>query len=149
MDGLSIAANALTLGDGITLAHPLSANTRVNLNLGRHAVSDNARYKVSGTRVSQASRVHSVVIHQGSHYSRTGGQCSSVMGLGCAYDFDVKFDKEVTVTGRPQLALTIGAQPRQAYYVGQGLTPGHLTMPVAAPFCSVTRYRRQTGVQMG
>lgn len=121
-DGLSIAANALTLGGRGPFVHLHSRNTRVNLNLGRHAISNDARCKVSGARVS-SPRVLTVSFIT-SIWPGPDFQYAQVYGLGCVYDLLVEFDKEVDVTGQPQLALTIGTQTRQAWYAYANKTTG-------------------------
>ena len=113
-DGISIAANALTLGSGGTIAHLHSPNTGANLDLGSHAVSNDGRYKVSGTRASPP-RVYIIRLGTGTDFSDP--RCSPVFRLDCTHKIIVLFDKIVDVTGEPQLALTVGGQTRHADYV--------------------------------
>ncbi len=101
-DGVSIAASALALNGGtIEIA---GGSAAAALGLGSHAIANAAAHKVAGDRpvvtgVSLGSPV-------------TG----DVFERGDTIEARVSFGRWVTVTGTPQLALTIGTATRQASY---------------------------------
>ena len=113
-DGLSIASNALTLNGG-TIQDSFS-NTNANLSIGLNAITDDSSHKVDGS-IDRAPTVSSLAFN------------SSPEG-GATYIFNetisltVGFNEPVTVTGSPQLALTIDSQIRQAGYVRCSGNPG-------------------------
>ena len=108
-DGISIAADALTLSGG-TISNP--AGAEAELDLGEHAIADHAGHQVDG-RVAATPRVRRAEI-------------SSSPADGTAYRADeqilarVAFTTPIEVTGRPQLALTIGGRMRQASFSSVG-----------------------------
>ena len=109
-DGLSISASALTLNSGTITAQDGSANAA--LGLGSHAIANDAAYKVNGG-LATAPSVTNVWLGN--------WQRDSTYTLGDEVIIGVGWDRAVVVTGTPQLALTIGAQTRQAsYYSGAG-----------------------------
>ena len=101
-NGVGIGASALTLNGG-TIRERGGA-TNATLGLGVHAIANAANHKVNGGRETAPSvnRVNLV---------RTGP-------FKLAQDIlvTVRFNRPVDVTGRPQLALTIGSATRQADY---------------------------------
>ena len=109
LDGLSIAANALTLVGNRAIVHARSATTAADLSLGSSSVSNDARYKVDGSAVKPAT-VERIDLR-----SRPCGW-PSVFELGCGMSVSVDFDQPIEVTGRPQLTLTIGTQTRRVDY---------------------------------
>ena len=101
-DGIYIAANALSLNGG-----SISTNG-TNAKLDHDAVAANANRKVDG-RTMLAPAVISLTFD-------TRPRNRHTYGLGELIGVDVKFSKEVMVTGSPQLGLTIGNRTRQAVY---------------------------------
>ena len=101
-DGLSIAANAVSLNGG-----GIDGTAAV---LTHDAVAMDATRKVNGG-ASGAAAVILVVLAN----SPEGGDAYK---LGEEIEVEVWFDRAVTVTGMPYLELTIGANARQATYVG-------------------------------
>ena len=101
-DGISIAANALGLnggsikgGDGTTDAE-----------LAHEAVASERGSKVNGSLI-RPPRVTRIFFHS---FPARG----DTYELGETVDVKVEFDRAVTATGSPQLALTIGTQTRHA-----------------------------------
>ena len=103
-DGISIAANALRL-NGATIRD--SGGNDADLDLGEEAITNDADRKVDGSIVT-APRIRDI-------YFRDGRRPASgdTYELGGIVEVHVAFDKSVTVTGTPQLALTVGTQTRQ------------------------------------
>ena len=105
-DGISISAGALALNGGtIDVA---GGTLDAALGLGGHAISNSAGHKVAGGTFT-ASSVSGVTISSkpsgDSTYSRTE-----------RIEVEVTFTRPVTVTGAPQLALTIGRTGGRADY---------------------------------
>ena len=111
-DGISIAAGALTLNGGTI--DEAGGTTDAVLGLGTHAVSNSAGHKVAGGTFT-ASSVNGASITS----TPAGG---ATYGLGERIEVQVTFNKAVTVTGTPRLALTIGAATRQASYASGAST---------------------------
>ena len=101
-DGIDIAANALSLNGGSISTNGTEAE------LDHDAVAANANRKVDG-RTMLAPAVSSL-------YFDTRPRNRHTYGLGELIGVDVVFSKDVTVTGSPQLGLTIGNRIRQAVY---------------------------------
>ena len=101
-DGIYIAANALSLNGGSISRNGTDAE------LDHDAVAANANRKVDG-RTMLAPAVISLSFD-------TRPRNRHTYGLGELIGVDVKFSKEVMVTGSPQLGLTIGNRTRQAVY---------------------------------
>ena len=102
-DGISIAANALTLSGGTIRA----ADGAAHADLTHGAVAARRGYQANGALASPP------VVNSIFFGSPAGGdtyQMGETIGLG------VEFHRAVTVTGSPQLALTIGTQTRYAAY---------------------------------
>ena len=110
-DGISIAADALSLNGGSIKA---SADGTTDADLTHKAVATDAGRKVDGSRVTAPTV--SRIAFRGSPAS------GDTYELGETIRVDVEFDREVLVSGSPQVALTIGSQTRQAtlsYYSGE------------------------------
>ena len=105
-DGISIAANSMALAGG-TIKGP-DGTTDADLTHAAVAAEDDR--KVDGSLVSPAA-VKRIDLMS----SRAG---DDTYELGEAVQVWVEFDKAVTVTGNPQVALTIGAETRYAVYSG-------------------------------
>ena len=101
-DGVSIPADALTLNGG-SIRSPAGADAR--LDLGSHAISDDAEHKVDGS-TAVAPEVTGVQIS-----SRP--QDGIAYGVGEQIEVRVGFNQVVQLTGRPSLALTVGTAIRQ------------------------------------
>ena len=105
-NGVSIAANSITLNGGEIKAQ---ADGTTDADLDHDAVADNADHKVDGSVVT-SPEISSVGI-------------SSSPGSGDTYlrgetiRAGIRFGKPITVTGNPQMSLSIGNHTRQATYV--------------------------------
>ena len=102
-DGISIAANALSLNGGTIRA----ADGTTEADLTHGAVASWGRHKVNGTLASPP-----VVSNIFFRSPANGGTYE----LGETIDVRVDFHRAVTVTGSPKVALTIGTQTRHAAY---------------------------------
>ena len=122
-DGISIAAAALALNSGtIVLA---GGTTNALLGLGSHAVTNSGGHRVDGSALTAAA------VSGASIESRPADGDSYTPGE--RIEVRVRFSRTVTVTGTPQLALTIGAETRQADYAsGTGTTTLSFSYEVAA-----------------
>ena len=104
VDGISIPANALVLRGGTIKA----ADGRTDADLTHPAIADDGSRKVNARLVSPPAVSHiSFISFMGS---------DDTYELGETVEVVVEFDKVVTVTGRPQVALIIGDQVRHATY---------------------------------
>ena len=105
-DGIGIGAGALTLNGGTIRIHRGNANA--SLSLGGHAISHSASHKVDGSR-DTAPAVRSLILSprpaQGDAYE-----------VGEVIWGSVVFDRDVEVTGEPQLEIQIGSATRQARF---------------------------------
>ena len=108
-DGISIAANALALNER-TIKHAGDRTTDADLTHG--AVAANPTRKVNGNLVT---RPVVRAIYLDNHIPPPTGD---TYVRGERVRVWVEFDRGVTVTGRPLVALTIGSQTRQAIYSG-------------------------------
>ena len=117
-DGISIAANSLALAGG-TIKGP---DGTTDADLTHEAVAAEAGRKVDGSLVSPAA-VKSINLMS----SRAG---DGTYELGEAVQVWVEFDRAVTVTGSPQVALTIGAETRYAVYYSSFDRHAHFSYPV-------------------
>ena len=110
-DGIGIPANAFTL-DGATITGP---GGTIDANLTHAAVAAEGGHKVDGSLVSPpAVKSISLVSSPARDDTYELGETIRVL---------VQFDREVTVTGRVHLAMTIGEETRQATSYGWGSTP--------------------------
>ncbi len=107
-DGIEVGASALALNSG-TLNDARDGTTAAALGLGSHALSTAAGHKVDGTLAGAS--VTGVAVS-------STPESGDTYGLGERIEVQVTFDRAVTVTGAPQLALTVGTTTRQASYVG-------------------------------
>ena len=105
MDGISIAANALTLNSGTIRDAGGNAAT---LSLSGQTISNDAALKVDGS-LGRAPRATGV-------YLSSSPQRGDTYGAGEAIRVEVSFDEPVRVSGTPRLALAIGTFTRQASY---------------------------------
>ena len=110
-DGLGIAANALTLNGGTIRS---LAGTDADVDLGNHATTSARGHNINGSLVLPP-RVANVGIS-----SRP--QNGTAYGPGEWIRVWVRFDREIEVSGTPQLALTIGSETRQANHYATGTT---------------------------
>ena len=108
-DGISIAANALALNEG-TIKQAGDRTTDADLSHG--AVAANPTRKVDGSLVT---RPVVRAIYLDNHIPPPTGD---TYVRGERVRVWVEFDRDVTVTGQPLVALTIGSQTRQAIYSG-------------------------------
>ena len=108
-DGISIAANALALNEG-TIKQAADRATDADISHG--AVAANPTRKVDGSLVP---RPVVRAIYLDNHIPPPTGD---TYVRGERVRVWVEFDRDVTVTGRPHVALTIGSQTRQATYSG-------------------------------
>ena len=104
VDGISVPANALELRGGTIKA----ADGSTDADLTHPAIADDGSRKVNASLVSPPAVSH---ISFSSYMGSDG-----TYELGETVEVVVEFDKVVTVTGRPQVALTIGDQVRHATY---------------------------------
>ena len=102
-DGISIAANALSL-NGATIQD--SGGNDAEPDLGEEAISNDPNRKVDGSIVT-APRIRDI------YFVDYGLPAADTYQLGDPIEVHVQFDKAVTMTGAPQLALTVGTQMRQ------------------------------------
>ena len=107
-DGISIPANALSLDGGTITA----ADGTTEAVLTHEAVAPEGAGKVNGGDVTPP-RVRSVYIP----YSPARGDTYQ---LGETIEVDVEFDRAVTATGNPLVALSIGTKTRHAAFSREG-----------------------------
>ena len=110
-DGVAIATDALTLNGGTIRS---LAGTVANLDLRNHAIPAAQGHRIDGSLVVPP-RVADVGIS-----SRP--QNGTAYGAGEWIRAWVRFDREIEVSGTPQLALMIGSQARQANHYATGST---------------------------
>ena len=104
-DGISIGAAALQLNGG-TIQD--TGGTNANLSLGGYAITDNASHKVDDSPASP------VVVTGVSFFGNP--KSGDTYERGERIEVRIDFDKQVDLTGTPQLTLTIGTQTRLARY---------------------------------
>ena len=100
-DGISIPANAILLNGG-TITAP-DGTTDADLTHGTVAADAGRKMNGSLTSPPAVTNIEFVSDPKGDAYS-----------LGEAVEVAVEFDRVVTVTGNPQMALTIGTETRHA-----------------------------------
>ena len=110
-DGLSIAANALHLDAGSIRDN---LGNRATLDLSEQAIQDDPKHKVDGdgARSSARATVSSVAIV-------SAPQSGSAYQDGETIRFQVRFSRDVTVSGRPDLRFRLGDKTRMAQFVSQ------------------------------
>ena len=121
-DGFSVAANALALNGGTIKA----ADGTTDADLTHWAEA------AEGDRKVNASLVSPPAVKRLSFISSPARD--DTYELGETVEVAVEFDRVVTATGRPQVALTIGTETRHATFVGWGSHPSlyfHYTVQVA------------------
>ena len=104
-DGIGVARDALSL-NGATVTD--LAGNDADLDLGGHAVSNDPRHKVDG-RTDHIPAVSSLSIN---FEPASGGTYTRGEQIGVF----IYFDEDLTISGFPRLALTIGARTRFATY---------------------------------
>ena len=120
-DGISIAANALVLRGGTIKA----GDGRTDADLTHMAVAADGGRKVNGSDVTPP-RV--MAIRFG--YSRPAR--GYTYELGETVEVELEFDRAVTATGDPQVALTVGTETRHAALGGWGTQTLHFDYTVQA-----------------
>ncbi len=105
-DGISVGASALTLNGGTI--NDADNGVSAVLALGANAITNDALHKVNGG-VATAPAVSRVLV-------ASAPGASGAYRPGSAIVVHVAFDRAVEVTGKPRLALTIGAKRRRAAY---------------------------------
>ena len=111
-DGLSIAADALGLNSGtIDVA---GGTTDALLGLGANAITNSSSHKVAGGTLTAAAVSGAAIT--------SSPASGSTYGLGEQIEVRVTFNRAVTVTGTPQLALGVGTETRQASYTSGSST---------------------------
>ena len=103
-DGISIAANSLLLNGGAITA----TDGTTDADLRHDAISARGGSKVNGSLISPPG-VRGIFFISAPNRGDTYTQGETIEVL-------VEFDRAMTVTGKPQVALTIGAQTRYAAY---------------------------------
>ena len=103
-NGISIGPSALALNSGTIRS---TAGTNAALGIGAKAITNAASHRVNGTTTAPAVVSLAISSDAGSDNTYTLGQVISVQ---------VGFQMAVTVTGTPQLVLTIGTSPAPAAY---------------------------------
>lgn len=107
-NGIGFSANALSL-NGSRIRY-LTASDGTEAEIGSQAMVDDADHKVDG-RVAVPASLTSVAF-------ASAPESGDTYRLGEPIVVGVRFSRPVTVTGSPQVALTIGMNTRQAVYVG-------------------------------
>ena len=105
-NGISIPANALVLNGGTITA----ADGTTDADLTHGAVAAKRRTKVNGSLVTPP-RVKEIALLS---HPATG----DTYKMGEEIEVAVEFDRAVTATGSPQVALTIGSETRHATFFG-------------------------------
>ena len=108
-DGISISSDALLLNRGTITA----AEGTTDADLTHEALSAQRDSKVNGSLVAPPPRVREISF-------RSSPATGDTYGLGETVEVEVDFDKAVTATGHPRIALTIGAETRHATFSGWG-----------------------------
>ena len=107
-DGISLPANALALNGGTVTA----ADGSTEADLTHDAVAADADLKVNGSLVTPPA-VRAIYLDN--HVPPPSGD---TYVRGERVRVWVEFDRDVMVTGRPRVTLTIGSQTRQATFSG-------------------------------
>ena len=120
-DGISIPANALSLvGGTITAADGTTA-----ADLTHEAVAPEGASKVNGSDVTPP-RVRAI------RFGYSPPARGDTYELGETVEVAVEFDRAVTATGAPQVALTVGTETRHAAFRGWGTQTLHFDYTVQA-----------------
>ena len=116
-NGVSVGASALALNGGTIADDATPTPNAAALGLGAHAITDGDLVVNGGALDTVAPTVSALAL------SGTGQGAGGVFVEGDAISVTLLFDEAVTVTGTPQLALTVGSATRQAGYAsGTGTT---------------------------
>ena len=107
-NGISIAANALALNGGTITA----ADGTTDADLTHGAVAARGRSEVDGSLVAPPWVTYIALVSSPAR--------GDTYEMGEEVEVAVEFDRAVTVTGSPQVGLTIGTQTRRAEYSGWG-----------------------------
>ena len=107
-DGISIAANAFFLNGGTIKA----AASTIDADLTHGALAAQRGSKVNGSLNTQPGVKRVALISSSAE--------GDTYGLGETVEVVVDFDRAVTATGGPQVALTIGTRTRHATFSGWG-----------------------------
>ena len=118
-DGISISSDALLLNGGTITA----AEGTTDADLTHEALSAQRDSKVNSSLVAPPPRVREISF-------RSSPATGDTYGLGETVEVEVDFDKVVTATGNPQIALTIGAETRHATFSGWGRESLHFSYTV-------------------
>ena len=108
-DGISIPANALSLNGG-TITAPDGSTQAV---LTHEAVASEGSSKVDGSDVTPP-RVRAI------RFGYSPPARGDTYELGETVEVEVEFDRAVTATGEPRVALTVGTETRHAAVRGWG-----------------------------
>ena len=120
-DGISIPANALSLvGGTITAADGTTA-----ADLTHEAVAPEGASKVNGSDVTPP-QVRAI------RFGYSPPARGDTYELGETVEVEVEFDRAVTATGAPQVALTVGTETRHAAFRGWGTQTLHFDYTVQA-----------------
>ena len=108
-DGITVATDALSLPAGASIRD--AGGNDADLDLGEHAVSNDGDHKVDGSREdTTAPSVRTAVV--------SAPQSGDTFARGETISVNVYFSEAVTVSGSPQLALTLGHAVRSAEFDG-------------------------------
>ena len=118
-DGISISSDALLLNGGTITA----TEGTTDADLTHEALSAQRDSKVNGSLVASPPRVREISF-------RSSPATGDTYGLGETVEVEVDFDKVVTATGEPQIALTIGAETRHATFSGWSRRSLHFSYTV-------------------
>ena len=118
-DGVSISSDALLLNGGTITA----AEGTTDADLTHEALSAQRDSKVNSSLVAPPPRVREISF-------RSSPATDDTYGLGETVEVVVDFDKVVTATGNPRIALTIGAETRHATFSGWGRESLHFSYTV-------------------
>ena len=118
-DGISISSDALLLNGGTITA----AEGTTDADLTHEALSAQRDSKVNSSLVASPPRVREISF-------RSSPATGDTYGLGETVEVEVDFDKVVTATGKPQIALTIGAETRHATFSGWSKRSLHFSYTV-------------------
>ena len=120
-DGISIPANALSLAGGTITA----ADGTTAADLTHEAVAPEGASKVNGSDVTPP-RVRAI------RFGYSPPARGDTYELGETVEVEVEFDRAVTATGAPQVALTVGTETRHAAFRGWGTQTLHFDYTVQA-----------------
>ena len=118
-DGISISSDALLLNGGTITA----TEGTTDADLTHEALSAQRDSKVNSSLVAPPPRVREISF-------RSSPATGDTYGLGETVEVEVDFDKVVTATGKPQIALTIGAETRHATFSGWSRCSLHFSYTV-------------------